>query len=132
MLFLRPSILLVFRELWLENREYYWKLTRMVSKAPGVPAVARLIAPTVLAEQVISVSDLNPLFESLHSKDTEERSHAEEWLLPFGLGSMLFADNHVRHAKAWTESVAPYRSRESPTTQNTRCALQALVSMLTR
>jgi hypothetical protein len=125
-LFLRPSILLVFRELWLENRDYYWKLARMVSTATGVPAVARLIAPTVLAEQVVSVSDLNPLLESLHSKDAEERSQAEEWLL-HSVGTML-ADNHVRHAKAWTEFVA-HVAAEPPATRILG-ALQALVSML--
>jgi DNA replication protein DnaC len=125
-LFLRPSILLVFRELWFENRDYYWKLARMVSKADGIPAVARLIAPTVLAEQLTSISDLKPLLESLHSKNAEERGHAEDWLL-HAVGTML-ADNHVRRTKAWTEFVTQVAA-ESPATRILG-ALQALVSML--
>lgn len=100
-LFLRPSVVLAFRDLWIGNRTQFWRMARRFSTQEGVPSVARLIAPTVIADHAHSMSDLAPLVELLSDPRDDERRRAEDWLI-HSVGAML-ADNSVRFPLAWAE-----------------------------
>jgi hypothetical protein len=125
-LFLRPSLLLAFRELWASNRAAFWQLARTFEEASGIPSIARLIAPTILSERVHNIEDLDPLCELLNSKVPAERRFAEDWVL-HAVGAML-ADNHVRSPQAWAEFAAQVTKTETP--ERLLGALQALNSLL--
>ena len=125
-LFLRPSLLLAFRELWASSRAVFWQLARTFEEASEIPSIARLIAPTVLAERVQSVEDLQPLAQLLNSKVHTERRFAENWVL-HAVGAML-ADNHVRSSHAWAEFAA--RATAEATPERLLGALQTLNSLL--
>jgi len=125
-LFLRPSLLLAFRELWASSRAVFWQLARTFEQASEIPSIARLIAPTVLAERVQSIEDLQPLAQLLNSKVQAERRFAENWVL-HAVGAML-ADNHVRCPYAWAEFAA--RTTADATPERLLGALQAMNSLL--
>jgi hypothetical protein len=125
-LFLRPSLLLAFRELWTSNRPAFWQLTRVFEGASGVPSIARLIAPTILAERAQKIEDLKPLSDSLSSSNAVKRQFAENWVL-HAVGAML-ADNHVRSPRAWAEFSTNITKTAPP--ERLLGALQALNSLL--
>ena len=64
-LFLRPSLLFLFTNLWEYERERFWKLFRGVADEAQLPVrlVSRLIPPYVLASEARSLADLRPLLQ---------------------------------------------------------------------
>jgi len=125
-LFLRPSLVLVFRELWALNRAFFWDLTKQFEQAAGIPSVARLIGPAVLAECVQQYADVSMLAEQMSGNDDSQRALAETWFL-HAVGAML-ADNQVRAPHAWADFVDAV-SAGTPAAR-VLGALQALNSLL--
>lgn len=66
-LMLTPSLTLALSDAWNSDRSALWKLAHALAEEPGLPEVARLAAPMVIAEHTKSISDLEPLFEGLQA-----------------------------------------------------------------
>ncbi|MBU7440923.1 ATP-binding protein [Paraburkholderia fungorum] len=67
-LMLRPSLSLTFSEVWSERqsgRPRFWNLAFAVAREPRVSPVGQLVGPIVIAEQVETLADLQPLLDAL-------------------------------------------------------------------
>src|SRR5262249_51591126 len=72
-LFLRPSLLYYFVQLWYGQREQFWQCFWRLLSAEEVPVklVSRLLPPYVVAGEAKSASDLEPLIHRCRESDDD-------------------------------------------------------------
>jgi hypothetical protein len=90
LLIVRPSYELHFRHLWsaADDRKEFWDAAVALTRADGVPEVAKIIAPGVAAQLLDSPSDYAPLLDALDDSDTA-KGEAAERLLYHLIGSWI-------------------------------------------
>lgn len=89
LLIARPSYDMQFRHLWESNtdRHAFWSLALTFAAATDLPAIGKIIGPTIAASEVQSIADLQPLLASL--EDQGERRIATELVLRYLISARL-------------------------------------------
>jgi hypothetical protein len=104
---IRPSLVLHFQYAWLsdQSRVFFWDLVHKVMRTTAIPAVGKIIGPSVAAELTTQVSDCEPLFRALEDPNPNIYTTAESTLRHL-VGAIL-ADTHRPpvgpHASPWCE-----------------------------
>ena len=83
---IRPSLVFHFRHLWETDRAAFWELTFRSQEAP-LPELGKLLGPSVIAEEVRTIRDLDPLIEALGQ--AEPGREPAERVLRHLVGSLL-------------------------------------------
>lgn len=76
---IRPSFTFHFQYLWAADteRRRFWRVTIRLVGADGIPETAKLVGPTVAADQVSDAGDFAPLLAALSGQDEFEREAVE-------------------------------------------------------
>jgi hypothetical protein len=79
---IRPSLVLHFQYLWWmdQTRDIFWNEVLDFLLTEGIPEIARVVGPTVAADQAISESDLSPLTAALADTNGNVRDIADKAL----------------------------------------------------
>lgn len=81
-LVVRPSLVFHFRYLWLvdNSRALFWEVVLEIMNVNEIPEIGKLIGPSVVAESVRQLSDLETLFLALEEPTTGNETAAERVL----------------------------------------------------